>query len=521
MKRNVMILLLYLFGMTFVPSTMVYGQPSYSGDPVFLLPHQHEGHTPTSSANDYVPPSTVTMQYGLNPGYYGSNWSDMDIYGLCHDAGCRSARNTLPDSFIAQWGVNIRKNTFEQITRDLGFDGITTFLQGPRQEWADGKLWQGMYEPIWDNGENDTPVNDSNRFALYVWLIVNTYGPYITYYEIINEPDYTSTDHGWQGVGVDGNWWENVPQPADLKNLQTTVFRYIRLLRIASEVVKQYDPEGYVTPGGLGYRSFLDCLLRYTDNPVDGTVSAEYPLKGGAYFNALSMHNYPQFTTREWDGSTWLPKRHSDKAADVFIAAKEEFEQVLHRHGYDGLLYPKKPFIVTELNVPRRQIGETLGGIEMQRNFTIKALVKAQMNGIEQIYWYATGEAASYNAATNPFDLMGFYEKLSVVTHGHQVMTDQAIAHRTTFEQLYGYQFDAVATAALDLPETIDGGIFVMGLIKKYVLWARTATDRSESASASVSLSGVYSRVQWDGSVGTVTGPQIELTGAPVFLIPQ
>ena len=67
---------------------------------------------------------------------------------------------------------------------------------------SQSKLWQGMYEPIWDNGENGTPVNDANRFALYVWTIVNTYGPYIRFYEIINEPDYTDSSFGWVAPGT-------------------------------------------------------------------------------------------------------------------------------------------------------------------------------------------------------------------------------------------------------------------------------------------------------------------------------
>ncbi|NJN54632.1 MAG: hypothetical protein HC804_07665 [Anaerolineae bacterium] len=209
-----------------------------------------------NNANEWVPPYTGQFRYGLNPGYYGNGWTDNTVYQLCYDAGCRSARNTLPDAFIAQWGVGIRLSTFQHITSDLQFGDITTFLQTPRDEWRDtavydghqSKLWQGMYEPIWDNGENGTAVNDNNRFALYVSQIVGTYGDYISFYEIINEPDYTYSNYGWIEPGQPGSWWDNPPQAADTPNVRTPIFQYIRLLRIAYEVVKRDDPTGYVTP---------------------------------------------------------------------------------------------------------------------------------------------------------------------------------------------------------------------------------------------------------------------------------
>ncbi len=484
----------------------------------------------TNTALDYVPPYTGQFHYGLNPGYYGNGWSDTGIYQLCYDAGCRTARNTLPDHFIAEWGVDIRRATFDHIVNNLGFGEITTFLEGPRDDWRDptlydgqqSELWQGLYEPIWDNGENDTPVNDNNRFALYVWLIVSHYGDAITFYEIINEPDYTATSHGWEAPGTAGNWWENPPQPGDLRNLHAPVYHYIRTLRIAYAVVKRYDPSAYVTPGGLGYASFLDALLRYSDNPDGGKITTEYPLTGGAYFDALSLHAYPQYGTRHWDGSQWVPDRHSDKAVEVFLDSKAEKEAVLIAHGYDGITYPRKPIIFTELNVARKQIGETLGGIELQRNFTVKALVKAQQSGIGQIYWFVTGENKNYDDPTaSSYDLMGFYENLKRDAPGSQKLTQQGIANRTTFEQLFTWQYDEAATLALNLPATADGVAFSKGGNVRYVLWARTTQDRSESAEAAISLPGNYTQITWDGNSGTVSGANLTLTGTPVFLIPQ
>jgi hypothetical protein len=481
------------------------------------------------SANEYVAPYTGAFQYGLNPGYYGNGWDDSGVYALCFDAGCRSVRNTLPDAFIAQWGTNVRLSTFTHAAQDLNFREITTFLQEPRAEWRDptiydgyqSKLWQGMDTAIWDSGENGTPVNDANRFALYVWTIVNTYGPYIRFYEIINEPDYTASSFGWAAPGTPGSWWENPPQAKDLPNIRVPIYQYIRLLRIAYAVIHRYDADAYVTPGGLGYPAFLDALLRYTDNPSGGTVTPQYPLAGGAYFDALSFHSYPQFGTRHWNGQAWVPDRHSDKAAQVLLDSNAEFAAVLATHGYAGSPYPRKVVVVTELNVPRKPIGATLGGVAMQRNFTIKALVKAQQAGIRQIYWYATGETANYASATDPFTLMGFYENLTRDAPGQQLLTEQGIANRTTFQQLYGWAYDAAATQALSLPATVDGAAFRQGALLRYVLWAKTTQDQSEAASATLSLPGSYQIVSWDGTATSASGTNLALTGAPVFLTRQ
>jgi hypothetical protein len=94
-------------------------------------------------------------------------------------------------------------------------------------------------------------------------------------------------------------------------------------------------------------------------------------------------------------------------------------------------------------------------------SFTIKALVKAQQHGIRQRYWFVTGESKNYDDPTaDPFNLMGFYENLKRDGPGQQQLTPQGIANRTTFQQLYGWQYAAAATAALSLPAQADGAAF-------------------------------------------------------------
>ena len=255
-----------------------------------------------------MPAYSEQFQYGLNGGYYGNGWDDNKVNALGADIGARSTRASLPDAFIGQWGAGIRTAEFAYMHDTLQFRENTVFLGQPRPEWQDtasyfnnsqgqpvrSKLWQGMYEPIWDSGQNGTPVNDTNRFALYVWQIASTYGQYIKFYEIINEPDYTASAAAYAQPGdPQGSWWDRAPAPKDLPNLNAPIYNYIRLMRIAYEVVKQAHPEAYVTPGGVGYPSFVDALTRYTDNPDAGKATPDYPLAGGGVLRRAELPYLP------------------------------------------------------------------------------------------------------------------------------------------------------------------------------------------------------------------------------------
>jgi hypothetical protein len=53
--------------------------------------------------------------------------------------------------------------------------------------------------------------------------------------------------------------------------------------------------------------------------------------------------------------------------------------------GYDGKKLPVKPFICTEINIPRKQIQQDIGGIEVQRNLHGRPSSGAK-NQIKQVY---------------------------------------------------------------------------------------------------------------------------------------
>lgn len=495
------------------------------------------------SANDQVPEHNSGFRWGTNLGGQVGEWRDFELATLAAGseaenvpgAGCNSLRLALPNHFLERWGYNIRVETFKEYIAKLNMSELTVFLEGPSDANLDktvycpakgsSKMFKNLYEPIWDNGENGTPVNEKNVFAYYVYQTAIHYGPMVRFWEIWNEPDYTSTDRGWQGPEVADSWWNRDPAPCELNNLNAPIQHYIRALRIAYEVIKFVDPDDFICIGGIGYESFLDAVLRNTDNPDKGKVTDKYPLTGGAYFDCLSYHNYPMFGTREYKDGKWVPMRHSDKAVEVFLNSKRNKEEVLEEHGY-GTKYPKKRVIVTETNVPRKSFEPThIGSDVAQYNYLAKIIIKGQSEGIDQIHTYNLKDGKD---AKGPFDVMGFYPWLGETKPFKQKEHKSAVATRNVMEMLEGYQYAPNRTRGLGLPDEIDGAAFVKEGEYIYALWAKTKTDNSENSSAkytfpvSWEIKG-FTQYAWDhtltGKSQKVSGNVAQLTASPTFFV--
>ncbi len=493
------------------------------------------------TANDqssYVP-YTGAYAFGTNMGYYGQHFKDQDIAQLSYNAGARTIRPSLPDWLITGYGVDVRTDAFKTYI-SMGMKDLTVFLGEPNQggygtpnnretrvfPGADEAAWtfKGMYEPIWLDSAK-TQINPANTYANYVYKTVKEYGPYVKFWEIVNEPDLSGSAGAWEEATHPESWFKVNPQPKDLQNLKAPVFYYIREMRVAYDVIKTLEPNDYVTTGGLGFPSFLDVILRNTDNPVDGSVTAEYPLKGGAYFDVLSFHSYPMYSLRTWDNGIFgfIYKRHSDAAIDVFLDQKNQFDTILKKYGY-GTIYPAKQWIMTELDIPGKTVGDIWGSQESSNNFIVKAAVMAQANNIRQMYKYGMGQ----NEATNDiFNTMGLYGDLtpSSTTIANAPRTEQFKVFQTESTLLYGKTYDANRTAQLSLPPSARGAAFrdASGLYT-YVLWAKTSVDKSEIASAPYTFpfafTGVRRETDYSVTNQSVNASQsVTLTGAPSFFI--
>ena len=486
------------------------------------------------TADETVTPYTATFQYGTNMGYYGAAWTDEALAGLAQSSNSHSLRPTLPESFVEQYGYNIRLPQFNAYVNTLGMKEITCFVEGPSAAHRDpatypggtsqSKLFAHLYEPIWNP---DGSVNTNNYYAIYLYRLLQTYGDKVRFWEVVNETDFTNA------YNID-DWLTRAPTPGEQLNTQAPIFHYIRMLRITYEVVKKYRPEAYITTGGLGYSQYLDALLRYTDNPNGGTVTAQYPRTGGAYFDVLSFHCYPSYSLHYWDNALGGMRytRTSDYAASRIMTFKDEMVGVLSKYGYNGAAHPRKLLVITEANVARRTSDDRTGSDELQRNFGIKALVLSQKNDIKQFYYYSLGEgvnAPSVGTSVSGADeiaLMGLYENLNRDAPGAARATQLGRAFATTSQLLYNYRYDAARTAALALPANVEGAAFSQNGTYIYTLWAKALTDNSEQASASYSFPaalsiGTVQRYEWDysatGTKTTAAAQSIALSSAPAF----
>ncbi len=504
------------------------------------------------TAKDAVTSYDGLFHPGSNLGYFPP-WSNQQLGDLAAGnpavgvmgIGAKSIRPALFGTILDNpaFGYEASLNDFQHYA-SLGLEDLTCivgfppfWLQDQSNYCEDGpfsELYRNMYLPIWDNGENGTPINDENYFANYLYQVIQVYGDQVTFWEIWNEPGFDFTGNlGWRGPGDPvGNWWDNNPDPCDYK-LRAPIFHYVRMLRISWELIKTYDPDGLVTVAGLGYESFLDAVMRNTDNPNDGSVTAEYPHGGGAYFDCMGFHSYPHFdgSTITYDSgiSDFIYRRHSDGAANGITRRRDLRQGVLDTYGYDGITYPKKEWIITEINIPRQQFGEYLGSEEAQINFMMKAVSTCMMEDINQMHVYNLSDRTTEAEATNEFDILGLYQKLENTPPYTQVMNPAGLAYKTTSDFLYGTRFDQGRTNQMNLPTGVKGGAFRNDATGNYtyMIWAETLIDQSEFAQANYSFPaslGIseFTRYEWNhaqtmGS-SVINSMGIQLTGRPIIL---
>ena len=500
------------------------------------------------SANDQIPTYPGKFLAGVNPGYYGGNWTNFDLTDLCagnaaidiKGAGVRAIRGTLPEHFGIVWDYNNWIPVYEYYSA-LGIKDNTLVVGVAHPDHRDPidycasdptetTMFANLYEPIWDGGANGTAINENNYMAKYVYDLIHTVGDHVKFWEVWNEPGFDLS--GYKGSlqpGQPGNWWENDPDPCDII-LRAPIQNYIRTLRITYELVKTYSPDDFVVVSGLGTDAFLDALMRNTDNPNGGQVTAEYPLKAGAYFDVIGFHAYPSIdgSTRYWDNATggFVYTRHSDGAVEGFDKRVTDRKALLSTYGYDDSTYPEKLLIVTEIDVPRLPFGNAFGSDELQKNYIMKTVAHASRIGILQTHVWQLAERTTVANANGSFDVMGFFENINDLTPGQAQILPQGVAHSTASEMLADAIFSQTETNNLNLPDGVKGGAFQRtdgSYI--YMLWARTNTDMSEYSNANYSFPASYGANmdvrQWDYSQTSVTNAissqNINLTGTPLF----
>ncbi len=498
------------------------------------------------TANDYVRPYDRPFRFGANLDNYPP-WTNQQVAnisfgnpleGAGDGVGLNSFRGSLKEEFLETWGYNIRLADYQHFS-SLGSNDNLTFTGYPSAAHRDtahycpaeqSALFANIYLPIWDGGANGTPVNDQNYYALYLWKMVSLYKNHVKTWEIWNEPDFpVDAVVAHAPPGVPGNWWENNPAPCDYA-LKAPIFHYNRLLRISWEVIKTADSTAYVCIGGIGNAAFLDAVLRNTDNPADGSVSADYPLKGGAYFDVLSFHSYPHL-----DGSMWeFPPsgglffyRHSDRGIEGMLNLRDNLRNVLQTHGYNGATFPEKHWMISETNIPRSPFNVYIGSDEAQVNYIVKALAEAKKQRFLQLYLYILSDLEPEADAWNEFQTMGLFKNLSEFTYPDFELNPAANAWKTTANFLAERDYHELLSTSLNLPGSLSGGAFTNATDTLFILWAKTSVDSSEAASATYAFPAAFGfdtlfQMYWDHSLTSdttlVLAGSVTLTGTPIFL---
>ncbi|MBU1240641.1 hypothetical protein KKF84_07055 [Myxococcota bacterium] len=473
--------------------------------------------------NDPIDPADFTMsvlpefRYGINKGHRNNSWGDSEMGDIAALAGVRSSRISLPERHLDTWGYTIEESDIQSYIAN-GIDrSLVAFLSGPAEQhstapssaasWeTDYYIPQNLYEPIW---LEDGSVNPENYWASYVHQAVTIYHPWIRIWEVWNEPDWVSDWHHTL------DWDTDPPAKEQLVRFNGSIFDYIRMLRITHEVVKSIDPQGLVATGGLGYPSFLSAILRYTDNPADGTVTETYPKGGGEYFDVLSFHHYPLFTA----GNT-------DAGANSYVEHVTSFKDALIAQGYSG-----KYWITTESGAPHLELEGQPSGPAYARNYLIKVMALAQLERVSGIDWFLLTDTAAPGETDSAFSYMGLYEDIiDVEDPSGATKTVTGIAYTTMSGILGDFSVDFGATAALSIGEDARGVVFADGNgTTCYVLWALAAEGEEGSAQITLLETATLNRYEWDYSESGSTDVSVpaagehtlDLTSSPSFFITQ
>ncbi len=483
-----------------------------------------------TTANDAIPAYTDQFRWGTNMGYRNQNWTDSQLSDLVSGLNMNSFRVSLPENYFTTWGWDIAQPNMVHYQAN-NLKNLTAFLGTPSRahstapssvaDWElDYYSPKNLYEPIWNA---DGSVNQNNYWAAYVAKTVSLYKPYVHTWEVWNEPDLTDS------TAPDSAWWTRAPTPSEMKGWHDNVYSYVRLMRISYEVIKKTDPTALVATAGFGYESFLDAVMRYTDNPNMGTVdAANYPLKGGAYFDVMSFHYYPQYETLDLATQVWNKKHDSDNALDNMITYRNNFKSVLSKYGY-GTTYPSKYFMITETGFSSKPKTGDAGGMDLLRNYMMKLQVVARVNDLKQIHTYMLTDEEPDGSLTDTFKHMGaYYDVLGLANPSQATRKPAAYGMQSVTRSLEGATYDAAATAALNLPALVRGAVFQNNGQRVTILWAKTDNE-SEAVSASFALPATTSLTlrdwQWAQNNATQTlNPvngkiQLTLTGAPIILV--
>ena len=474
-------------------------------------------------------PNSDNLQYRLGNGlgYIGNGWDDARMSNLSSLAGYDGQRKKLPENHFNSWGYGIEVGDCQSNVK-LGILDIVGYLATPLKSHSsntssDPELCypDNLYKDIFiTDGDGNEIVNPENYWANYVYQTVSHYKDYVKIWETWNEPDYVTN------YNVINDWKNNPPEPSHLTHWNGKIFYYIRLLRITYEVAKKVDPNCFVATGGIGYSEFLDLILRYTDNPEDGSVTNDYPAYGGAYFDCDAYHQYPQYGTTDLVTGKGYHDNGSDMLALKVVILKKSHEYTLNHHGF-GESYPKKIFVNTETGVNSEKVNGVIGGDLVRRNWILKLAFYQIEYDIKQIHMFILADngkgMADYSNLGKYQSIEEGFKHLKSSSRGRLVLKKI---------QLGKYEFDNDNTQTFrnSLPEGATGIVLKRKFKYKEVdyysdyLYSAWIYCEKEEVSGEIeyqlNLNFDPLMLDWEGNQKNILkNDKIKLTSTPIILI--
>lgn len=456
---------------------------------------------------------------GNNPGYYGSQYTDQQIYDLMYASGSRSTRSNVSLQFEQIFGMStfqtrlqypyvvkgMRNNVFTlYISQGPDYAGRSdSTTSGGHQTW----LTQGLYLPPFNM---DGSINTANVFGFYCYNVINSIGGQFTTFEVNNEPDFTDSSNSFldSTQAPCCSWQNHMPNPDELTNIWASVADYVQMCKIAHLVIKVYRPNALIATGGIGSSWFYQWCLR---------------LGITQWIDVISIHMYPFYG---WTAFPSFAMRNSDYLLHLMDSTVASFRQIETQEHATHL-----PMITTEANTlgwsypgnasalpfPNNKL---YGNSHLQRNFMIKAFVNMLQDSLQQYFFYETGETGDSASQANTNDAMGFYKNLTTTTPGHEVINDEGTANITTTAHLFNYKVNLTPIATL--PAGVSGVEFDSANAKAYVIWATCTLDTLETASGSWTAPAgmTFNKFTWNNTLTPNISGAIALTGDPIFLMP-
>ena len=433
--------------------------------------------------------------------------------------------NTMRKKFTEENYVIEEELNICRRSKELGISDIIGFLttiinENPLSAYKgdDKNELLNLYEPIWIKSGNE--VNPNNYLANYTYNVISKYKDYIKIWTVWYMPDFT-----YKFVNTK-NWILYPPNSSDLKNWKSPIFYFIRMMRITYEVAKKIDPQCWVSVSTLIHYEFLDALMRYSDNPNNGTINKDYPDYGGAYFDCVGFIQYPESKIIDIETNQIYNKNGSDSLVQKIIIGKKNFERITEKYGF-GIKYPKKIFINEETGLGSdKSCNIILGDENMRINWIIKLSLLSIENDIKQ----------NHNNRLADQDKCGYGDYVKLVLNDDiekYFKSSSKVRNILRKINLEKYVFDSYKTLKLrnNLTEDIFGVVLKRNFSKEiedeydydyiYSIWLR-CDDKEILTKTKFKLNIPFNPliIDYKGREQNATNSsEILISGTPVFLL--